>query len=266
VARGVDLLNGSSASFHGCSFESFRASGLALYGGASATLSGCYFEGEPESGDHGFGVIVANNGHVTAIGNHVYLTNLNQRFITVEGGSTTGTRVFSRGNRFIYPTDTQAVDVYTPVATDATSTWDVSGDNWQSDAGANCHYLELTFEGAVAFGTGQYRITYPANHPLAQAPIDTVRPYSSIGAVASAGTLAIPVGARVVTVSGTTGITSITATGHTGRTVTLVFAGILTVTDGSNLRLNGDFTTSADDTLTLVCDGTNWYEVARSAN
>jgi hypothetical protein len=51
-----------------------------------------------------------------------------------------------------------------------------------------------------------------------------------------------------------------------GANVTLVFADALTVTDGSNLRLNGNFTTSADDTLTLVCDGTNWYEVARSAN
>jgi hypothetical protein len=46
----------------------------------------------------------------------------------------------------------------------------------------------------------------------------------------------------------------------------LRFAGILTVTDGSNLKLAGNFTTAADSTLELVCDGTNWIELGRSAN
>lgn len=84
--------------------------------------------------------------------------------------------------------------------------------------------------------------------------------------IASAATIAIPLGQRVAVISGTTGITSITATGHSGAVVTLVFQGALTVTDGSNLRLASNFTTTADDTLTLACDGTNWYEVARSVN
>lgn len=70
----------------------------------------------------------------------------------------------------------------------------------------------------------------------------------------------------LVTVIGTTGITSITATGHSGAVITLVFAAALTVTDGSNLKLASSFTATADDTLTLACDGTNWYEVARSVN
>ena len=38
------------------------------------------------------------------------------------------------------------------------------------------------------------------------------------------------------------------------------------VTVGSNLKLKGNFVTTADDCLTLACDGTNWYEMARSAN
>ena len=29
---------------------------------------------------------------------------------------------------------------------------------------------------------------------------------------------------------------------------------------------DGDFTTSTEDVLTLVCDGSYWYEVARSGN
>jgi hypothetical protein len=51
-----------------------------------------------------------------------------------------------------------------------------------------------------------------------------------------------------------------------GRRVTLVFSGSLTVTDGSNLTLAGNFNTAAGSTLTLVCDGTNWREASRSTN
>lgn len=84
--------------------------------------------------------------------------------------------------------------------------------------------------------------------------------------IASASTISIPTAHDVVTVTGTTGITSVNAAGHTGHVVTLIFADAVAVTDGSNLKLAGNFTSSADDTLTLACDGTNWHEVARSAN
>lgn len=83
--------------------------------------------------------------------------------------------------------------------------------------------------------------------------------------VASAATVTLPGYSKTVKISGTTNITSITA-GQKDQEAVLIFAGILTVTDGSNLKLAGDFVTSADDTLTLVCDGTNWYETGRSAN
>jgi hypothetical protein len=71
-----------------------------------------------------------------------------------------------------------------------------------------------------------------------------------------------------VTVTGGTSITSISTVGQAGNRVTLIFSGTPTVTDGGNLKLAGDITWdgSGDDTLTLVCDGTNWYEVARSTN
>jgi hypothetical protein len=82
--------------------------------------------------------------------------------------------------------------------------------------------------------------------------------------VASAATITVPP-IPLVNVTGTTTITSVTA-GQPQQVVTLKFAGVLTFTDGSNLKLNGNFTTSADDTITLVCDGTSWFEVARSAN
>lgn len=84
--------------------------------------------------------------------------------------------------------------------------------------------------------------------------------------VASASALPLPTG-RVFHVTGTTTITSITSTNFgNGVVITLIFDGSLTVTDGSNLKLAGDFTATADDTLTLAYDGTNWFEVSRSIN
>ena len=84
--------------------------------------------------------------------------------------------------------------------------------------------------------------------------------------VASAASLTLPLGADVFHISGTTSITSISATGWAGRSVTLIFDGILTLTDGSNLKLAGNFVTTADDVCRLACDGTNWFEQSRSVN
>lgn len=87
-----------------------------------------------------------------------------------------------------------------------------------------------------------------------------------IPSVASASSIAIPTAHDAVFITGTTNIDTISAEGHSGHIVALIFQGVLTVNDGSNLKLAGNFTTSADDCLTLVCNGTNWYEIARSAN
>ena len=85
------------------------------------------------------------------------------------------------------------------------------------------------------------------------------------GNVASAGTISIS--GNVFHVTGTTTITSVSGTGVTqGTCITIIFDGILTFTDGSNLKLAGNFVTSADDTISLCYDGTNWYETARAVN
>ncbi len=71
-----------------------------------------------------------------------------------------------------------------------------------------------------------------------------------------------------ILITGTAAITSITAT-YPGHLITLQFdntAATTGVTDGSNLKLAGNFVYTPDDTITLLCNGTNWYEVARSAN
>jgi len=83
--------------------------------------------------------------------------------------------------------------------------------------------------------------------------------------VASASALPVPIG-RVVHVSGTTGITSVLATNlEVGTVVTLVFDAELDVTKGSNLVIEDNFHALANSTLTIAYDGTNWYEVTRSA-
>lgn len=85
-------------------------------------------------------------------------------------------------------------------------------------------------------------------------------------AVASATALPLPTG-RVFHVTGTTTITSITSTNfQAGVVITLIFDGVLTFTNGNNLVLAGDFVTTANDTITLAFDGTNWYECSRSVN
>lgn len=83
--------------------------------------------------------------------------------------------------------------------------------------------------------------------------------------VASAGTITATGNSFHVT--GTTTITSVSGTFiEAGSVVTIIFDGALTFTDGSNLKLAGNFSTTADATITLQYDGTNWYEITRSTN
>jgi hypothetical protein len=95
------------------------------------------------------------------------------------------------------------------------------------------------------------------------------RTYPSVGtAIASAATIAIPTVGDVFHVTGTTNITNgLTVNANdAGRTVVLIFDGILTMSDTGTSILSAALVTTANDTLTLKCDGTNWYEVARSVN
>lgn len=89
----------------------------------------------------------------------------------------------------------------------------------------------------------------------------------TVTTTASASTVTLGNAGDVHVINGTTTINTVAAAGNEGRRVTLVFQGALTVSDGGgNLALEGNFVTTANDTLTLVCDGTTWFEVARSAN
>ena len=112
-----------------------------------------------------------------------------------------------------------------------------------------------------------------SNHELFEAgvsgPVSTANGGNGLvgngGTVTSAATITIT--GTVTHISGTTNITSVSGSGiAAGTRIILIFDDILTFTDGSNLKLAGNFVTTADDTITLVFDGSNWIEVSRSIN
>lgn len=78
-----------------------------------------------------------------------------------------------------------------------------------------------------------------------------------------------PAAKRLITVTGSTNITSITSTPFkAGDVITLLFAGSLDVVHGNNLKLagQGNVSVQADCALTLAYNGTDWYQVSYSNN
>jgi hypothetical protein len=88
------------------------------------------------------------------------------------------------------------------------------------------------------------------------------------GTVASAATITVPKRTDVIQITGTAGVSGFTTDAtNAGRRVTFVLGASQTWTDGGNLRLNGDFSGTIDDTITLATgDGLTWYEVSRCPN
>jgi len=88
--------------------------------------------------------------------------------------------------------------------------------------------------------------------------------------VASGSSVTLPNTGNVFNITGTTNFGTL-GQGWANRTVTLVFGGVLTVFNGTgsntNMRLSGaaNFVTTAGGTLTLCHNGTQWFEVGRSA-
>ncbi len=70
------------------------------------------------------------------------------------------------------------------------------------------------------------------------------------------------------TATGNTGALDLTMFdgGTNGQIITVIASNPTnktTVKDAGNMLINGDWLEAADKTLTLVFDGTNWYEIAR---
>lgn len=68
-----------------------------------------------------------------------------------------------------------------------------------------------------------------------------------------------------------TGATSVTALdgGTTGQKIVIIGndgANATTLSDAGTLKLSANWPGNTDDTITLIYDGTNWYEISRSVN
>lgn len=87
-----------------------------------------------------------------------------------------------------------------------------------------------------------------------------------VATVASAATINLPLGHKIVEITGTTTITDIGSLGHNGNTVTLLFAGSCTVNRTSPVLISSNFAATASDTLTIMCDNGTWREISRSVN
>jgi len=88
----------------------------------------------------------------------------------------------------------------------------------------------------------------------------------SVTSIASANAINVSPNQTYVNITGTTNIAQIAAT-FKNHIISLHFNGVLTVIDASaNLQLAGNFVTSNNSQLTLICDGATWYEIGRSNN
>lgn len=89
----------------------------------------------------------------------------------------------------------------------------------------------------------------------------------STSALTAGSSMVIPVGSSVFHVANGGTITSInSSSGWRDRRITLIFDGVTNVADAGNISIAGGFASTAFDTLTLVSDGTNWFEISRSVN
>ena len=67
--------------------------------------------------------------------------------------------------------------------------------------------------------------------------------------------------------TGTDNVTTITADSANGKQITLISTDNVTIVNGSNIKLGSNWVSGGDNaTLTLISNGTNWYEIGRRVN
>lgn len=189
------------------------------------------------------------------IGNTAFLTGTIFYNCDFAGGNFTGAKLY--GTEFVACNRTQP-----SVSLNFTNTTNWTYTNWVDSTVLSNSILTGSPVTTLTLFKARSNIKYNAL-TLYQDGVPILG-FRNHGSVASASTVTIP-SEGYAFITGTTNITSITALSAGARLI-LNFEGALTVTDGLNLKLNGNYVTTADDTLQLVSNGTNWYETARSAN
>jgi parallel beta-helix repeat protein len=206
------------------------------------------------AGQHG--IVVATSDAVVVSGNSVSsVTSQGINFTAVTRGLITGNMVVDSGVRGIVVGSTSDDVIISQNVVDNSAT----SQTRVQDTATNVFIYDNLLRGTAPYSNTTSGVVRVGRNEG-----------DSAETVTAGASLTLPLGRPVVTVTGNTNITSISAAGQIGNMVTLIFTGTPTLTDGSNLKLAGNFvaagTTNDADTCTLVCDGTNWYEVARSTN
>ena len=139
------------------------------------------------------------------------------------------------------------------------------------------NYLDFIMSGCTVYGTsyvigcaaafyGNIRVRFDPSNLLISTGTGGSQWLNStqvIGSIASTATVTIPTtGNNIYNVTGTTTITAFQP-GMPGRRVTLIFAGVLTLTQGTYIKLKNDTTrnTVAGERISFECVGQAWYEV-----
>lgn len=133
---------------------------------------------------------------------------------------------------------------YVETAGTVDANWNsVSGNNWRSERTRNG--VAVVTLGSSSVWAGNFLGGQPSPE------------------VTSSATVTAPAWSALVKITGSATITRISPA-TPGRNLTLKFMASLSVIDGGNLELVGNYSPVAGSTLTLVSDGINWHEVGRS--
>lgn len=153
-----------------------------------------------------------------------------------------------------------------PLATD----YNGNIQNVNIAAGAGIVYTKLTLtdsivnadiNSAAAIASSKLDLSAIAQNLVMNSKIVKLAKGADVASVAGAITLGDD--GNYFDITGTNAITSITAK-TAGTQVVLQFDSTASLVDGSNLKLNGNFTGAAEAQITLVSDGTNWFEISRN--
>ena len=195
----------------------------------------------------------------------------------------------SNGNHYDVQTrngQIQSVLIYTDRNTINVSSWQDGragsiGDNFAVDIYGDQNIITAIVEDSLPWHVRgvSFRAGADGNTVQSYKWLNTADPYNDAGSnnlfitqgrgidIPSSNTIDIPLEGDIFALTGVAGIVTITASSCNGRTVTLISTDNVTIFDGSDLKLNGDWVSgAANSTLSLVCDGTNWYEISRSIN
>lgn len=150
-----------------------------------------------------------------------------------------------------------------------------NGVNLSTNSSAVSSVVGNTFKGVAGTGiSGDSNVTTSGNafDGVAGAKVSVtgtnnrINDYIENITVASAATLGANEVSDVWVVTGTTTINNID-TSWSGREITIRFSTSCDVTETGNLVLSSStFSATSSDILKLVCIGSNWFEVSRSAN